>query len=99
MELIHIFYKELSTDKNNIFTANLAEKNEVEEVKFKKFREYAVTCLSINQDLDSKVIAVTDTDRLEAISNLTQKLVKERKEPDLDLRIRNGETIEKVIRF
>ena len=36
MEPIHILYKELSTDKNNIFTANLAEKNEVEEVKFKK---------------------------------------------------------------
>ena len=99
MEPIHIFYKELSTDKNNIFTANLAEKNEVEEVKFRKSREYAVTGLSINQVFDSKVIAVTDTDRLEAISNLTQKLVKERKKPDLDLRIRNGETIEKVIRF
>ena len=99
MEPIHIFYKELSTDKNNIFTANLAEKNEVEEVKFKKFREYAVTCLSINQDLDSKVIAVTDTDRLETISNLIQKLVKGIKEPDLDFRIRNEETIEKIIRI
>ena len=99
MEPIHIFYKELSTDKNNIFTANLAEKKEVEEVKFKKFREYAVTGLSINQDLDSKVIAVTDTDRLETISNLIQKLVKDKKEPDLDLRTRNEVTIEKVIRF
>ena len=99
MEPIHIFYKEHSTDKNNIFTANLAEKNEVEEVKFKKFREYAVTCLSINQDLDSKVIAVTDTDRLETISNLIQKLVKGIKEPDLDFRIRNEETIEKIIRI
>ena len=99
MEPIHILYKELSTDKNNIFTANLAEKNEVEEVKFKKSREYAVTDLSINQDLDSKVITVTDTDRLETISNLIQKLVKDKKELDLDLRIRNEETIEKVIRF
>ena len=35
MEPIHIFYKELTLDENNIFTANLAEKNEVEEVKFK----------------------------------------------------------------
>ena len=34
MEPIHIFYKELLIDVNNFFTANLAEKNEVEEVKF-----------------------------------------------------------------
>ena len=95
MEPIHIFYKELSTDKNNIFTTNLAEKNEVEELKFKKSREYAVTGLSTNQDLGSKIIAVTDTDRLEIISNLIKKLVNDKKEPDLDLKIRNGETIEK----
>ena len=67
--------------------------------KFRKSREYTVTGLSINQNLDSKVIAVTDTDRLETISHLIQKLVKEKKEPDLDLRVRNEETIEKVIRF
>ena len=36
MEPTDIFYKELPVDKNNIFTANIAEKNEVEEVKFKK---------------------------------------------------------------
>ena len=35
MERIHIFYKERSTNKNKIFTANLAEKNEFEEVKLK----------------------------------------------------------------
>ena len=35
MEPIHIFYKELPLDENNIFTANLAEKNEVEKLKFK----------------------------------------------------------------
>ena len=52
MEPIHIFYRELFTDKNNIFLANLAMKNEIEEVKFKKSREYAVTGLSINHDLE-----------------------------------------------
>lgn len=36
MEPIHIFYKELPTDENNIFVANLAEKNKVVSVKFKK---------------------------------------------------------------
>ena len=77
MEPIHISYKELPNDKNNIFIATLVEKNEVEEAKFKT-REYAVTGLSINQDLDSKVTALTDTDRLEKISNLIQKLPKQK---------------------
>ena len=99
MEPTHIFYKKLPINENNILAANLAEKNEVYEVKFKKSREYAATGLSINQDLDSRVIAAADTDRLEIISSLIQKSVKEKKERVLDLRIRNEETIEKVIRF
>ena len=79
MEPIHIFCKELPTDKNNIFVVNLAEKNEVESVKFKKSREYAITGLSINRDTGSTEVAITDTDRLETLSNLIQKLVKEKK--------------------
>ena len=97
MEPIHIFSKELSTDKNNIFTANLAEQNEVVEVKFRKSREYAVTVLSINQDIHSDLVEVTDTDRQEAISNLTQRLAKQKKDPDLDLRMYNEEAFEKII--
>ena len=63
MEPTHIFYKELHVDKNNIFTANIAEKNEVEEVKFKKSKEYAVTGLSVNEDTDSSLVMKIDTDR------------------------------------
>ena len=48
MEPIHIFSKELPVGENNIFTANITEKNEVENVKFKKSLDYAVTGLSIN---------------------------------------------------
>ena len=99
MEPIHIFYRELPIDKNNIFTANLAEKNEVEEVKFKTSKEYAITGLSISQDIDSNVAAVTDTDREEIISNLTQKLVREKKDPNLDLRSYNEEAFEKITPF
>ena len=75
------------------------EKNEVEKGKFKNSREYAVTGLSINPHLDPKVITVTDTDRLETIGKLIQKIVKPRKERGLDVRIRNEETIGKVTRF
>lgn len=63
MEPIHIFYKVLPLDENNIFTANLTKKNKAEEVKLKKSKEYAVTGLSIDQDVDSDLVAVTDTDR------------------------------------
>ena len=99
MEPIHIFHKELPLDENHIFTSNLAEKNEVEEVKFKKSKEYGVTGLSINQDVDSDLVAVIDTEKKEAISKLIQKLVKEKKKPDLDLRIYNEEAFEKIIPF
>ena len=51
MEPAHIFYKELPIDENNIFTANIAEENEVEEVSFKKSKEYAVAGFYINQDI------------------------------------------------
>ena len=36
MEPIHTFYKELPVDEDNIFTVNIAGKNEVENGKFKK---------------------------------------------------------------
>ena len=99
METIYIFYRELPLDQNNIFTTNLAEKNKVEEVRFKKSKEYAITGLSINQDINSDLVAVADVDKQEAISNLIQKLVKEKKEPDLDLKIYCEEAFEKIIPF
>ena len=43
MEPIHIFYKGLPVDENNIFIVDITEKNEVENVRFKKSLEYAVT--------------------------------------------------------
>ena len=76
---IHIFYEELTVDENNIFTANIAEENEIEEVRFQQSKEYAVAGLSINQDIVSRLVAVTDTNRQEAISNSIQKLVTEKK--------------------
>ena len=36
MESVHTFYEDLPVDDNNIFIANLTEKNEVEQIKFKK---------------------------------------------------------------
>ena len=99
MEPVHTFYKDLPADENSIFVANLTEKNELEEVKFKKSREYAISELSINQDIGTDFIAVRETDRQEVLSKLIQKLVNERREPYLFIRIFNEEAIEKIIPF
>ena len=99
MEPIHIFYKELPVDENNIFTANITEKIEVEKKKFRKSTEYAATGLSIIQDIDFSLVAVTDTDRQNILGNLIQKLVKEIKEPNFDLKIYNTELSEVIIPF
>ena len=63
METVHIFYKDLPVNDNNTFVTNQTEKNEVEEIKFKKSWEYAITGLSINQDIGIDFIAVGETDR------------------------------------
>ena len=99
MKPIHIFHKELSVDENNIFTADITQKNEIENLRFKKSTEYAVTGLSINQDINSNVVAVTDTDRQKVLSNLILNLVKEKKEPNFDIKIYNTETSEVIILF
>ena len=99
MELAHIFHKGLAVDEKNIFTVNLAEKTEVEEVKFKKSKKYAVNGISIKQDIDSSVAVVTDTDRQKVLSKLIQKIVKKTK-PDLDLKICSEEmALDKIISF
>ena len=99
MEPIHIFYKELPADENYIFTADITEKNEVENVKFKKSLAYAVTGLSINQDIGSALVTVTDIDWQHYLSNSIQKLVKEKKYLDLDHKISNPETKDIIIPF
>ena len=71
----------------------------MEEVRFKKSKEYAITGLSINQNIDSDLVAIADVDKQEAISNLIQTLVKENKEPHLDLKIYCEEAFEIIIPF
>ena len=75
MEPIHIFYKELTVAENNIFTANINEKNEVENVRFKKSVVHAVTRPLINQDINTTLIVGTDMGRQNVLSNLIQKFV------------------------
>ena len=58
-----------------------------------------MTRLSINQDIGSALITVTDVYWQSFFSNTIQKLVKEKKEPDLDLKVSNPETKDIIIPF
>ena len=58
-----MFYKELTVAENNIFTADITEKNEVENVRFKISVVYAVTGLLINPDINTSLIIGTDMGR------------------------------------
>ena len=54
MEPVHLFYNKLLLDENNIFSSNLTENNDTQEIKFKKSNNYAISGLSINQEIDNK---------------------------------------------
>ena len=98
MKLTHIFYKELIADKENIFTANISQNNEVEIVKFSKFHEYDITRISIKPDIgDSSLVKVIDESKLKFLSERIQELVKNKREPDLNLTISHSETKDLII--
>ena len=40
MRFSHLFYKDILLDEANIFSANLTENNEVEQINFKKNQSY-----------------------------------------------------------
>ena len=78
MDLLHIFYKELPVDDDNIFSANVAENNEIEEVSLKKDQKYMVTGLSINQKTDTDVI-IPDLNVRNSLSDMIKSYEEERK--------------------
>ena len=40
MEFSRVFYKDIPLDEDNIFSGNLTENNEVEQISFKKKQNY-----------------------------------------------------------
>ena len=98
MAPVHIFYKELPIDDDNIFTTNLSEKFEVQGILYKKYNEYAVIGLFINQDTDN-LIKVTNRNRKKILQELIESLLKEEKKNKHgnSLKLHNSEGHEKVI--
>ena len=100
MEPIHISYNELEIDGNNIFTADISQENEAENVLFDKNKEYAVTGMTIIPKIvDSELVKVINTKELQRISEEIQEKIKNYKEPNLNLTISNPETKTLVIPF
>ena len=91
MDPVHTFYNELEIDKDNIFTVNISQENEVENVLFGK--EYAVTGMAIKPEIvDSELVKVKNTKELDRNSKEIQEIIKIYEEPDLTLSISNPET-------
>ena len=69
MDPVPIFFNELEIDQDNIFTANVSQENEVENVVFNTDKEYAVTGMVIKRDIaDSKLLKIENTKELDRIS-------------------------------
>ena len=91
MDPVHTFYNELEIDKDNIFTVNISQENEVENVLFGK--EYAVTGMAIKPEIvDSELVKVKNTKELDRISKEIQEITKNYEELNLTLSISNLET-------
>lgn len=78
VELTHMFYQELSIGKDNIFLADLAKNNEIEQVAFKKSKGYAVSSLSINQDTTAH-ISLPNLPGQKALSDILRTYSEEKK--------------------
>ena len=86
MEFSHVFYKEIILDEGNIFSANLTENNEVEQVKFKKSKIHAISGLSIDQDTQSNV-SLPNVEGKKALSDILRTYAEEKNKFNLDLKI------------
>ena len=96
MEPIHILYKELV---KIIFLQQIFQK-EMRLKRFRKSQEYGVTGMTIKPDIgNSSLVKVTDESKLKFLSEKIQELVKNKKEPDLNLTISHGETKDLLILF
>ena len=86
MEFLHVFYKEISVDEKNNFSANLAENNDVDQIKFHKSKTYAISGLSIDLDIQSNV-SLPNFERKKALSDILRTCAQEKEKFKLDLKI------------
>ena len=99
MEQAHVFYNELPLDENNIFSANLTENNEIEEIKFKKSNNYASSGLSINQEIDNKEFVPLPNTDAKQLSELMRAYSSEKEKFNFNLKLCREESFDIIIPF
>ena len=99
MEPAHVFYNELYLDKNNVFSANLVETIKLKTSNFKKSKNYAISGLANNQEVNSDFVPLPNADAQNALSDLIRTYSKEKEKFKLDLRFYNEESFDVTIPF
>ena len=99
MEPVHVFSSELPLEENNIFSVNLAENNETEEIKFKKSKNYTIRGVAIKQKVNSDFVPLSNVHAQNALSDFIRTYSNEKDNFKLDLRIYNEESFDVIITF
>ena len=100
MDQAHIFFKELETEQDNTFTANVPQENQVEKVVLNTDKEYAVTGMLIKPHIaNSELVKTENTNKLDKISKEIKELIKNHKDTDLTLSISNPDTKTLLLSF
>ena len=79
VEPAHVFHSKLPLEKNNIFSTNLEENNEIEEIKFKKSKNYVISRLAFNQEVNSDFVLFPNVDTQNALSDFIRTYSREKK--------------------
>ena len=75
MEPVFICYKNLSCDQNKRFTLEFSDGNLLEDVIFKKNKEYYITSMSSYVDLTVDVTKLLHSDKIKEVSDLANAIL------------------------
>ena len=93
MNPVHICFKEIDIDQDQMVTINFTKENEIENVLFDGQKEYGVSRMNIKPVLnDEKIIKIENKKEQKKISEEIQELIKQNKEPNLTFIISHPET-------
>ena len=93
MNPVHICFKEINIDQDQMVTINFTKENEIENVLFDGQKEYGVSRMNIKPVLnDEKIIKIENKKEQKKISEEIQELIKQNKEPNLTFIISHPET-------
>ena len=71
----------------------------LKKIKFKKSKNYAISRLAINQEVNSHFVPLPHVDAQNALNDLRRTYSKEKENSKLDLRIYNEESFDVTIPF